>query len=99
MDQRAPGHYSGDGGVGNVEVLHRPELVPTARASRPRMRDELRNYDTQRAKVTGDMARSAADIEHCARLVAQMSPDESDVVGVHLLACAEQFDVELRDGC
>ena len=69
------------------------------------MRDELRNHvdsgrvDTQRAKVTGDMARSAADIEHCARLVAQMSPDESEVVGVYLPACAEQFDVELRDGC
>jgi hypothetical protein len=44
------------------------------------------------------MAGPAAQIEHRARSARQMSPDEGEVVGVYLLACTEQLDVELRDG-
>src|SRR5436305_1577217 len=68
------------------------------------MGDELgdhvdsRRVEAQRAKVVGDMARPTPQIEHRARSVRQMPPDEGQVVGMYLLACAEQLDVELRDG-
>lgn len=105
MDQRVPGQDAGDGVVDDGEVLHRPELVPTARVGCLRMGDELGNHvdsrcvDAQRTKVIGNMARPTAQVEYRARSVRQMSPDEGEVVGVYLLARPEQPDVELRDGC
>src|SRR5256885_3617383 len=104
MDQRAPGQDACDRVVGNGEIIERPELVATARVGCLRVGDELGDHvdsrcvDAQRAKVIGDMARPTAQIEYRARSARQMPPDEGEVVGVYLLACSEQLDVELRDG-
>src|SRR5690242_8634957 len=104
MDQRAPGEDAGDAVVGGGEVLERPELVGTARVGGLGMGDELGDHvdspgvGAQAAKVFGDVAGSAAQIEYRSRTGRQMPPDEVEVVGVYLLACPEQLDVEVRYG-
>ena len=44
------------------------------------------------------MAGPAAQVEHGARPDRQVPPDEGEVVGMDLMARAEQIDVEVRDG-
>src|SRR3954447_13233205 len=104
MYQGIPRQDAGDGTVLDVQAFDGTESVPAVRMGCLRMGDELGNHvnpdrvDAERPKVAGDMARPAPQIEHVAGPTRQMSPDEGEVIGMYLLAPAEQFDVEAGHG-
>ncbi len=104
VDQREPSQNTGDGMILDAQAIHRPEVVHPVRIGSFRMGNELGNHvdppriDTHRPKVAGDMAGSAAHVEHGARPNRQMLSDEGEVVGMYLPTRAEQLDVKVCHG-